>query len=298
MLLVITGSGDFTADYIFDRLGSKAFRLNYDIFSEYTFEIAINEWKISNPTGLTIASETATACFWWKPFNFFLDQEEYVVQEVKYSLREIYGWFSLRGMTRGNSGVFHQSLGKMSILSIAARHLKVPDSLIVWGPDAGKHLAFSDPCAKSLTSGLTTTNKALYTTSVNSSLLDLRYPWFLQEKIDAEFDLTVQFVGNKLFGFARSRQNMKGLDWRQEIFTPAMDENIWKSIDLAEPLHSRLVEFASDLGVQWGRVDLVGSLEDPYFLEFNANGQWLFLDHDGTVGLADAVVEYLLGEAP
>lgn len=295
MLLVITGSVDFTASYIFERLGEKAFRLNYDLFSDYNLHFSPSGWEIVNPTGFSINSEIATGCFWWKPFNFFLEQESYVVEEVKYILRELYNWFSLRGMTKGNSGLFHRNLGKINILSIASKHFKIPRSLVVWGAGASRHLSMRDPVAKSLASGLITTSKALYTTAVDSSRLDLRYPWFLQEKVDADFDMTVQFVGDRLFGFARSRKEMKTLDWRQEIFTPEMDKNVWKEIKLSDAIQSALRNFASDIGVQWGRVDLIGSLDDPYFLEFNANGQWLFLDPYGKIGLADAAIEYLSG---
>lgn len=297
MLLVLTGSGDFTANYIFERLGDNAFRLNFDLFSDYTLNFSPERWEISNPTGLTISSEIATACFWWKPFNFFIEQEKYVVEEVKYVFRELYSWFKIRNMTKGNSGLFHQNLGKINILSMARKHFRIPDSEVFWGPRATSHLRISSPVAKSLTSGLMATDKALYTTPVDSSLLDLRYPWFLQEKIDADYDITVQYVGTKIFGFARSRHSMKTLDWRQEIFTPEMERSAWNKIDISKTLNSALRNFACDLGVNWGRVDLIGSLEDPYFLEFNANGQWMFLDPDVNLGLADAVIEYLQEES-
>jgi hypothetical protein len=293
VLLVITGSGDATADYLFERLGEKAFRLNYDLFSDYTFQFAPSRWHIENPTGFFISSDIATSCFWWKPFNFTLEQESYVTEEVKYTLRELYNWLRLRGMTKGNSGVFHQELGKLNIISIASRNFKVPDSLVVWGPRASRHINLSNAVAKSLASGLTTTNRALYTTAVDPSMLDLRYPWFLQERVDADFDLTFQYVGDKIFGFSRSRKDMKTLDWRKEIFTPEMDRTTWKSIPISDSLRLALKNFAADLGIQWGRVDMIGSLEDPHFLEFNANGQWLFLDPHNEVGLVDAVVEYL-----
>jgi hypothetical protein len=42
--------------------------------------------------------------------------------------------------------------------------------------------------AKSLASGLSTTNKALFTTEVELAKLDPRYPWYLQEKVDADSD--------------------------------------------------------------------------------------------------------------
>jgi hypothetical protein len=43
-----------------------------------------------------------------------------------------------------------------------------------------------------------------------------------------------------------------------------------------------------------GRFDFLEDDEGPVFLEFNANGQWAFLDFYGINGLMRAVVSYLL----
>ena len=52
--------------------------------------------------------------------------------------------------------------------------------------------------------------------------------------------------------------------------------------------------FTKDLGVQWGRVDLMEHNEEMVFLEFNANGQWVFLDYSGKDGLVKTVANYLM----
>ena len=78
MLLVLTGSKDGTADILFSRIGTKAFRFNYDIFSDYAVAFQPSSWSIENPTGLKIDGNTATSAFWWKALNYFVDEEDFI----------------------------------------------------------------------------------------------------------------------------------------------------------------------------------------------------------------------------
>jgi hypothetical protein len=66
---------------------------------------------------------------------------------------------------------------------------------------------------------------------------------------------------------------------------------------LSETEHAALRGLCEELGAHGGRFGRFDFLEDEkglVFLEFNANGQWAFLDLHGKTGLMDAVVSYLL----
>ena len=52
--------------------------------------------------------------------------------------------------------------------------------------------------------------------------------------------------------------------------------------------------FCDDLGVDWGRLDLMERNGDFVFLEYNANGQWVFLDYSGEDHLVKDVAQYLV----
>ena len=65
MLLFITGAGDATANLLFEKCSLPAFRLNIDLWQEYSLVLKPDRWEISNPAGLRITSESATHCFWW-----------------------------------------------------------------------------------------------------------------------------------------------------------------------------------------------------------------------------------------
>jgi hypothetical protein len=256
-------------------------------------EFTPDYWKITNPAGHSIDSETVTSCFWWKAFNFYLlKQDEFIVEEVKYIFRELYHWCRLRRLTRGNPHDFHNHMGKINILSIASKYFKTPTTLTSFKLGGVSKLGDLNVVAKSFTSGLTTTNKSLMTTAVTKEALHPDYPWFLQELIPSNADITVFICGGDLFAYSRDRSNLKGLDWRTEQdFTGNTKE--WKRFELNKKDTQSVLSFCKELEVDWGRIDLMRRDDDFVFLEFNANGQWVFLDYSGEDQLVKTVAKYL-----
>ncbi len=294
MLLLFTGSLDGTSDLLIQELRTNVFRYNYDLFKDYRFQFTPDYWEISNPAGHSINSNIVSSAFWWKAFNFYLmDEEPFIVEEAKYVCRELYHWCRVRGLAKGNPHDFHHHMGKMNILSLASKHFQIPDTLITLGLGGLEKLKGKPIVAKSLTSGLTTTNKALFTTEVKAETLHPEFQWFLQEKITSDADVTIFVCGDKQFAFYRSRDDLEGLDWRKEQ-TFDMHKKEWFLFDLTEKQSTSVANFAHDLGVDFGRLDLMTLNDDLIFLEFNANGQWVFLDYSGEVGLVKTVAKYLL----
>lgn len=293
MLLLITGSMDGTGSLIVRELGKKVFRFNYDLYKEYDLTFTPNYWEISNPAGHKITSETVSVAFWWKAFNYFLTNEDsFIVEEVKYIFREIYHWCRLRGITKGVPHDFHNHYGKINLLNIASKYFITPSTLITFNLSGIHFLKDKSIVAKSLTSGLTTTNHALMTTAVKAEQLNPKFPWYLQEKITSDADITIFVCGNNFFAYKRNRSNLKGLDWRSE---QNFDDNIkeWFRFQLSNDEKNSVVNFCSEIGVDWGRIDLMSTESGLVFLEYNANGQWVFLDYSGEDNLLRYVCEYL-----
>jgi hypothetical protein len=183
-------------------------------------------------------------------------------------------------------------MGKMNILSIASRYFAIPQTLATFRLAGVGKLGAFPVVAKSFTSGLTTTNKALFTTAVQTKALHPDFPWYLQERIESPADVTIFVCGQDLFAFERNRTNLKGLDWRAEQ-TFDVESEEWQPITLAHDECTSTRALCKDLGVDWGRMDLMRRDDALVFLEYNANGQWVFLDHQGKYGLVDAVVRYI-----
>jgi hypothetical protein len=293
VLLLLTGSNDGTSDLIVSKLGERVFRFNFDLYNEYELAFTPSFWSITNPVGLSIDSNTVTTAFWWKVFNYYLlDEEQFLVEEVKYIFRELYHHCRLRGLIRGVPHDFHNHYGKLNILNIAAKYFRVPETLATFRLAGVRNFASKSVVAKSFSSGLTTTNKALFTTEVNKSALHPDFPWFLQEKIDSTADITIFICGDMLFAFERSRRQLKGLDWRAEqTFDTAIEE--WSPFHLSCSVTNSVWSTCKDLSVDWGRMDLMRQGDELVFLEYNANGQWVFLDYQQKYGLLDAVTTYL-----
>lgn len=293
MLLLITGSRDGTSDAICRKLDKKVFRFNYDLFSDYSLQFQPDFWQISNPLGHSISSTTVSSCLWWKAFNFELtNQDNFVVEEVKYIFRELYSWCKLKGLNKGNPYDFHNSLGKINLLNIASKYFIVPETLVSFKCEGVKQLKKNSIVAKSLSSALTNNKASLLTTEVNTSLLDPKFPWYLQEKVESDFDITVFVCGNFQFGYEKTRKNLKGLDWRgEQNFDPNIRE--WSKFDLTAEEKKSIKKFCQAIKVDWGRLDFMKTEKGLLFLEYNANGQWLFLDQHEEDGILSSVIDYL-----
>jgi hypothetical protein len=295
MLLLITGSYDGTADRLVLSYGPGVFRLNYDLWRHYHLSFDNDGWSIRNPAGLEISSKTVSAVFWWKAFAFFTSDDRFIKSEVKYVFREIYGWCCRRGIAKGNSIDFHNTLGKMNILGLAKQYFSVPETLVTFNGEASERMSGRSVVAKSLSSERNDDGGSLLTTEVNFEQLDYQYPWYLQEKVDSGWDVTILYCNAKAFAFRRSRAALKGLDWRAEQSMGAFLEEEWELIPLEMSVLKSLNMLSRDMGVEFGRYDFMiesngGQL---IFLEFNANGQWVFLDPYNKHGLLEAVTDWL-----
>ena len=290
MLLLLTSSGDVTADLLITKFKSSVFRFNLDLFNDYEFELNPTRWEIRSPTGHCINSEIASRCVWWKVFLSLRDEDMYVRSEVKYITNEIYSWFRIRQLVIGNAPTTEDVLGKIRQASIAIGHFLVPEQFVVWG-SGFKHKIPSDRSwvVKSLSSQLTSERRALFTTEVDIQDLDPDYPWFIQEKIVSEKDVTVLVVGTQYFAYSRDRSNLSSLDWRAEIFS---SETPWLKYDLTDDDIGNLNKMLVEMNISWGRIDFLHTPRGLIFLEVNPNGQWGFLDIKNEFGVIDAVASF------
>jgi hypothetical protein len=294
MLLLITSSLDGTSDRLVDKFGAEVFRLNYDLWKDYQLSYDNDGWEVINPSGLSINSKTVTCAYWWKAFSAWpLNQDKYITAEVKYIFRDIYGWCLRHNLVKGNSTDFHNNFGKMNIINMAKNYFSVPQTLVTIGNHNLNNLSGKTTVVKSLASSISDDKTVMFVSEVPLDKLDPSYPWQLQEKIDSKWDITVFYCNKRSFAFKRSRDNLKGLDWRAAQDLKYKDQE-WFPYDLNHTQEKSIINLSKDLGIEFGRYDFMenvsGGLE---FLEYNANGQWVFLDITNKYGLLDHVVVWL-----
>jgi hypothetical protein len=291
LLLLITSSGDATADLLADHFSEPFFRLNVDIYHEYDFVFTPEFWEVQDPTGRNISSETASRCVWWKAFLNSLNDDQFIKHEVQYAINELYNWFRSRNLIIGNPPNVENELGKIRQAKIASEFFRIPDQRVGWGNFLTRGLDSSvNWVAKSLSSQLMADGKALFTTEVDPYLLDPQFIWTLQNKISADHDVTIQVAGTDIFAFSRSRKDLKSLDWRREIFT---SDTEWLPYELSPELKNKIQKMMVKFGLDWGRIDLLDCNGTLYFLEINPNGQWAFLDPQNEHSMITTIAKYL-----
>jgi hypothetical protein len=295
VLLLITGSYDGTSDRIVTAYGAGVFRLNHDLWRDYQISFSSAGWRIVNPcNGLVIESDTVKSAFWWKPFLTPLEEDPYVQEEVKYIFRDIYGWCVDKGIARGNHFTYHSVFGKVTILKKAQSYFKIPETSVSIGRLDADRFKDKKIVVKSLATARTNDGNILITTEANINRLDPAYPWYIQERIDSEWDVTIFYCNKECFAFKRSRADLKGLDWRaHQSSDPSRKE--WFVFPLAADIKDKIVDLSRELNISFGRYDFLlekGS-DDLVFLEVNAHGQWVFLDYFEEHGLLDCVVNWL-----
>ncbi len=294
MLLLITGSADGTADRIVSNYGDGIFRFNYNLWKEYKVSYSPNYWSIENPAGLVITSDTATKAFWWKAFAYIANDDRLIKEEVKYFLKDLYGWFQTRGMSKGNSIDYHNKYGKINILGIAEKYFNIPQSVFSIALDNIQNFDNQKLIVKSLSSQVSSDNKVLMTSKIPSiGKLDKNFPWFIQNEIISKFDITSFLCADKIFTFQRSREGLDGVDWRtHQDFNYTKQE--WFPYEISKKDESNIFKLADELNIEFGRFDFMANKKNELiFLEVNATGQWVFLDIHNKYGLMDQVIKWL-----
>ncbi len=301
VLLLITNSYDTTADLLVRRLGpQKVFRFNFDIWSDYAFEITPARFRIVDPTGRSAESDTVAKALWRKPWSRVpfrpsstTDEERYYDQEVWYAVRDIVNLLWLDEKIVLVEPFAERRAGKFIQLRIAEKHLQVPSYQFRMRLPTVFHNSESI-VVKSLTTepvGPVEKRELLFTTRVNDRELSTECPWMAQRYIHAEKDVTVAFVYDRLFAFELDRSSFREqtADWRE--MPTDWERAKWRLHALPDSVAHGIFGFMKELGLHFGRLDFLLGPEGYHFLEVNSNGEWAWLDTDGQFGLLRKVAE-------
>jgi hypothetical protein len=178
------------------------------------------------------------------------------------------------------------SVGKLTRLEAARKYLNVPNYEVVFNSKVQS--VARNAVTKSL-SGAALGEKVLYTTKVDTSLLDPSYLWFLKDLIEGPFEVTVAVVRNKLFGYKLRRDHPgSALDWREFI----SEGQQWQPYVLSEQEEKGIRCVMIDLRLHYARFDFILDRNNVLqFCELNPNGQFAWLDLEDTNRLISAVLE-------
>lgn len=160
--------------------------------------------------------------------------------------------------------------------------LRIPDTLISNDPEAVLDFmaGHSRAILKGVSlSGLETEDKhyAVFVHEIDEYMLDgvreqlPRCPVTVQELIDWSYAARILVIDEKAWCFTTPRGDH--LDWRVDF------DAKWRLSPLPRDVHESLMRLHGSLNLRYGCVDmLIDDLGCWWFLETNANGQWLWLE--------------------
>ena len=305
-LLIISNSFDastyITSD-LAEKLGHEVFLLHTDLLGSYKIRLDLNEFTIEDPSGRILRSGDISACYWRKPWlggdepeNTFPETErKFVRAQLAAIVWEIVGICREKRVVRLVEPAADRRLTKFAQMRIARQFFRVPGSVATFGATITPEF---EVVAKTLVAEQvhTSPERFLFTTVVWCEELDPGYPWFIQERIYGDFDITIVYVAGIIFPFRVLRPRTVGpTDWRQNINTD--NEDTWITAQLTDAEQVAIGKFMRAANLYFGRLDFIRDGRELIFLEVNSNGQYAWLDKVEPYQIHHAVLDSLYDDA-
>ena len=286
--LLVTTSYDVTSDVMIDFLGTEdVFRWNIDLWSSYRLCVHRAGFEILDPTGRRIRDSDVGALYWRKTHTAEDDlppgtPEAWHAAQRRYVVREVCNLLDRPDIARLVEPGAERRVGKIVQLWAAESRFNVPTWYLVQGASP----EFEDVrwITKALVMEPLGEDTFLYATEVSPKALDPGHMWFIQQRVEASADVTVVYVDGRTFAYSQNR--VRGVDdWRQTMST----SDAWVPFNFTA-YQPQVRDLMRDLGLRFGRLDFVLDAEHVvWFLEVNPNGQYAWLDTDGSAGLLEAI---------
>lgn len=176
-----------------------------------------------------------------------------------------------------------------------AAHLgfSVPETMVTSDPQ--KALDFWNFCKKEaiIKPLMSSPNDSyfLFANKITDELMDKAErikssPVILQRLIPAKNELRITVVGSQVF--AAEIISESKLDWRRGKIEV-------RPFDLPEAIKDLCLKYVSNLGLLYGCIDMIVSLDGVYyFLEINPNGQWGFVEKRSGLPIGKAIAHLLM----
>lgn len=301
MIFICTCSQDTTTDLLLPFLGNlPTFRFNIDKPEDYIWMFCRHGFEIKNMRSQSVInSQTLSSFYLRKPIYFEgldVPKEGSLADWCRKETDELFKDLYREYESRNQTALVHSrntQYGKLRQMRVADSYFKVANWYCFHGA-LPTELRRGKWVAKSLTGTPIGKGKMFFTREVNPTQLDLAYPWFLQEEIDGEDEVTVVYVNGRLFAYRYPRSAITDSeDVRKANFD---DPSKWEPCELTTSEQAAIRGFMAETGYQFGRFDFIRKDGELWFLELNPNGQWAWLDEDNKDGLISSIAEAIRSE--
>lgn len=303
-VLIITNSKDLTVDYIINKYNHKAsfFRFNTDRFYDYDIKISNNGSYIRNiQTNLIININNVDAMYYRKVTLPNLENYEKKYWALMH--REIMTVIEGIAEIAGNIALTRPSVLRIADNKIVqmkyAKKLgfRTPESLITNSDFVADEFCTlkGTSIIKPVSAGRIIEEKKIGIIQTNlvhkkQKIQGLELsPAYFQDYVEKDNEIRLTIVGNKLFGVNINSTNK--IDWRKKNAILK-----YEKIDIPNEVSEICFKMMKELGISFAAFDFIVRDDNYIFLEFNANGQWLWLEDLLKLNISGAIVEYLLGE--
>ena len=300
MVFISTCSQDTTTNIVMKELGTTdVLRFNIDKPEDFTWDFHRNGFRIADKvSGREITDRTLTSFYLRKPMYFdHIDIPKFGCVEnwCREETTELFNDFFRECQSRGLTALVrsqNNKYGKLRQLLVAQRHFRVASWHFFHG-ELPEELKRGRWVVKSMTSTPIGQGKVFFVKEVDPHALDLRYPWFVQERIDGEEEVTVVYIDGKTYAASAPRDSFGGEDSRKAILTHPQS---WPRCSLSSEDERAIKGFMDETGYRFGRFDLIRKDGELWFLELNPNGQWAWLDEENEQGLVTLVANAIKAE--
>lgn len=302
MILVISNSFDKTVDYIVETYSKDCdfFRLNVDMLHEYEIDYSSGHGlRITKQHESTLNEDQISSIYYRK--LIFTDIPGFDSRYYGFQRSEVYGFingfvnqFQKKVLTKPNflnfadNKIVQLQQAKYVGLNVPPTH--ITNSARIVQSFAGP-LIVKPIVRGKIQDGQTV--EIIHTNKLNKmyDLQTLKYcPSIFQEYVRKEYEIRLTVIDGTFYPVKISAkdQTKEIVDWRNEI-----DNIEYDFIDLPDSLKSKCIKLMESLNINFGAFDFIFSGDDYYFLEVNANGQWLWLEIELGLDISQKLVQYL-----
>jgi hypothetical protein len=299
MILILTCSFDQTTDLMIRLLQDvPVFRFNIDLWNSYSWVIDGSGYELRDCLGRECHESQVGAVYLRKlifdPARIDVPAGGSEEDWCRHELLQV--WEGIRDLAHetGKLAVIQPSLtggwNKMRQMRVATRFFNVPDWRVHQGTGT---CTFTKPTVvKTLGATAVGDGGLVMVKRVVHTSLNPGFPWFVQELLEsATHDVTVAHVRGRNFAFEVSRDSFDGEDCRMPTFHGTAS---WTRTNLSQEECKTITAFMMITGYTFGRLDFLRVKGGLWFLEVNPNGQFAWLDPQGSEGLLQAVADEIL----
>ena len=278
---------------------SNVLRFNIDKPEDFTWDFHRAGFLIKDRVSRKeITNKNITSFYLRKPLYFncidvpkFGCLENWRREETTELFKDFFRECQSRGLTalvRSQNNKY----GKLRQLLVAERHFRVAPWHFFHG-ELPEELKRGRWVVKSMTATPIGQDKVFFVKEVDPCALDLHYPWFVQERIEGEAEVTVVYIDGKTYAANAPRDSFDGEDSRKAIF---VNPKPWPRCPLSSKDERAIKGFMDETGYRFGRFDFIRKDGELWFLELNPNGQWAWLDEENEHGLVTLVADAIKSE--